>query len=175
MVTLAWLYGPMEPMPAFIPISWRIGPFTTLRHVCEVVLPWREVWLDAASARMTGKYSGRAPAITAFTATFSTVYSQVSRKLPARMRPTTLSGGWLVALSIAATRSSVGSTIGKKSVHRFSMNSWARFSSVSVGRSRGVVRSKVAPARSASSSGWVSPSSTSCMNGRPDTASAPSI
>ena len=33
----------------------------------------------AASARMTGKYSGLAPAITALTATFSTVYSQASR------------------------------------------------------------------------------------------------
>ena len=33
----------------------------------------------AAIARMTGKYSGRAPAITALTATFSTVYSQNSR------------------------------------------------------------------------------------------------
>src|SRR6202035_5081080 len=101
-------------MPQFMPISWRTGPLTTLRQVIEVVLPCRDVVLDAASARMTGKYSGRAPAITALTATFSTVYSQVSRKLPARMRPTTLSGGWLVALSIAATRSSVGSTIGRK-------------------------------------------------------------
>ena len=26
MVALAWLYGPSAPMPAFIPISWRIGP-----------------------------------------------------------------------------------------------------------------------------------------------------
>jgi len=82
------------------------------------------VALVAASARMTGKYSGSAPAITALTATFSTVYSQDSRKLPARMRPTTLSGGWLVPLSIAATRSSVGSTMGRKSVQRLSMKSF---------------------------------------------------
>ena len=76
------------------------------------------------------------------------------------MRPTTLSGGWLVPLSIAATRSSVGSTIGRKSVQRFSRNSFSRFSSLSGGSSRGVVRSNVAPARSASSSGRVRPSIT---------------
>ena len=34
----------------------------------------------AASARITGRYSGLAPAITALTATFSTVSSQYSRK-----------------------------------------------------------------------------------------------
>ena len=162
-------------MPQFMPISWRTGPFTTLRQVIDVVLPCRDVVFDAASARMTGKYSGRAPAITALTATFSTVYSQVSRKLPARMRPTTLSGGWLVALSIAATRSSVGSTIGRKSVQRLSRNSWRRLSSVSGGTSRGVERSNVAPVRSASSSGRVNPSITSCMKGRPETWSLPSI
>ena len=44
-----------------------------------VVLP-RALTPVAASARTTGKYSGRAPAMTAFTATFSTVYSQASRK-----------------------------------------------------------------------------------------------
>ena len=33
-----------------------------------------------AIARITGKYSGRAPAITALTATCSTVHSQTSRK-----------------------------------------------------------------------------------------------
>ena len=41
----------------------------------------------------------------------------------AHASPTTLSGGWLVPLSIASTRSSVGSTIGRKSVQRFSSNS----------------------------------------------------
>ncbi len=71
---------------------------------------------DAASARITGKYSGRAPAITAFTATFSTVYSHWPRLAVACMRPTISSGLWLVCASIAATRSSVGSTIGSVSV-----------------------------------------------------------
>ena len=45
----------------------------------EVVLEHLAVSPVEASARMTGKYSGLAPAITAFTATFSTVYSQNSR------------------------------------------------------------------------------------------------
>jgi len=40
------------------------------------VLP-RAVTPVDASARITGKYSGRAPAITALTATFSTVYSNI--------------------------------------------------------------------------------------------------
>ena len=50
-----------------------MGPFTTtidakpLVELCSAVC-----WL-AASARITGRCSGRAPAITAFTATCSTV------------------------------------------------------------------------------------------------------
>jgi hypothetical protein len=54
-------------------ISWRIGPLTTtieakpLVELCSAV-----IWLDA-SARITGRCSGRAPAMTAFTATCSTV------------------------------------------------------------------------------------------------------
>ena len=63
-------------MPEFIAISLRIGPLTTVIVANELVLlDLAEMPLDA-SARMTGKYSGRAPAITALTATFSTVNSQ---------------------------------------------------------------------------------------------------
>jgi hypothetical protein len=62
---------------------------------------------------MTGKYAGRAPAITALTATFSTVYDQASRVEVGRIWPTTSSGRRWVAASISATRSSVGSTIGR--------------------------------------------------------------
>ena len=107
----------------------------------------------AASARITGRYSGRAPAMTALTATFSTVNSQNSRNAVGRSRPTTSSGGWLVPLSIASTRASVGRTIGRKSVQWFSSNSRCRLSSVSGSSSRGVVRSNDSPCRSASSSG----------------------
>ena len=92
MVALAWLYGPMAPMPAFMPSSWRTGPLTTTMAAAELVVLPRALAPVAASARITGKYSGLAPAITALTATFSTVYSQYSRKCVARMCPTTSSG-----------------------------------------------------------------------------------
>ena len=80
-------------MPEFIAISLRIGPLTTVIVANELVLLDRaEIPLEA-SARMTGQYSGRAPAITALTATFSTVNSQYSRNAVGRSRPTILSGG----------------------------------------------------------------------------------
>src|SRR6266540_61611 len=86
-----------------MPISCRIGPLTTAIAAAElVVLPRADTPL-AARARMTGKYSGRAPAITALTATFSTVYSHASRNRVGRMRPTTSSGFREVPASIAAT------------------------------------------------------------------------
>ncbi len=75
-MALARLKGPMAPVPLFMPISWRIGPLTTTMGAAELDVLLRAVISDAASARMTGKYSGLAPAMTAFTATFSTVYSQ---------------------------------------------------------------------------------------------------
>ncbi len=90
-----------------------MGPLTTAIFVIEVVLLDFAVDSLAASAKITGKYSGRAPAITAFTATFSTVYSQNSRKEVGRILPTTLSPGWLVPVSLASTRASVGSVIGR--------------------------------------------------------------
>jgi len=55
-----------------MPISWRIGPFTTTMFAEELVVLPRAETPEAASARITGRYSGRAPAMTAFTATFST-------------------------------------------------------------------------------------------------------
>ena len=71
MVALARLWGPMAPVPEFMPISLRIGPFTMIMFAIEVVeLPKGAM---VAMARITGKYSGRAPAMTALTATFSTV------------------------------------------------------------------------------------------------------
>src|SRR5438046_10052968 len=91
----------------------------------DVVLP-RALAPVAASARITGKYSGRAPAMTAFTATFSTVYSQYSRKCVERMWPTTSSGRWLVWASISATRASVGRTIGSRSEERRVGKEWRR-------------------------------------------------
>ena len=103
----------MTPMPLFMPSSLRIGPLTTAIVANELVLLDRAVMPLAASARITGKSCGLAPAITAFTATFSTVNSQNSRKAVGRRRPTIVSGGWLVPLSIASTRASVGRMIGR--------------------------------------------------------------
>ena len=162
-------------MPAFIPISFLIGPLTTAGAAHDVVLLWRAVMPLAASARMTGRYWGFAPAMTALTATFSTVYSQNSRKRVGRIRPTISSGLRRVPFSIAATRSSVGSTIGRWSVQWFSSNSRCRFSSLSGANWRGVERSNETPCRSASVSGLISPSSKPCMNGRLLTGSWPSM
>ena len=67
---------------------------------------------EAANARIAGNISGLAPAITALTATVSTVYSHASLSPVTRIFPTISSGRCFVALSIAATRSSVGMTIG---------------------------------------------------------------
>ena len=78
----------MAPMPQFMPISLRIGPFTTTMDEAELEVLLRAESPDAASARMTGKYSGRAPAMTAFTATFSTVNSHCPRFAVACKRPT---------------------------------------------------------------------------------------
>src|SRR5262249_61958298 len=79
-------------MPAFILISCRIGPLTTTIAAAELEVEPRADTCEAASARITGKYSGRAPAMTAFTATFSTVYSHATRNSVGCMRPTTSSG-----------------------------------------------------------------------------------
>ena len=92
MVAFAWLNGPSAPIPLFIPISRRTGPFTTTMEAKELVELWSAVSLLPASARMTGRYAGLAPAITALAATFSTVYSQSSCVSVGRIRPTTSSG-----------------------------------------------------------------------------------
>src|ERR1700685_1773777 len=121
----------MAPTPQFMPISWRIGPLTTTIIAEELELDERADSSEAASARITGKYCGRAPAITAFTATCSTVYSQAARNSTGCRWPTISSAGRLVPLSMASTRSRVGSTIGSLSVQLFSRNCCCRLSSVS--------------------------------------------
>ncbi len=84
-------------MPLFIPISWRIGPLTRTMLPIEDMLLWRPVSPLEARARSTGKCSGEAPAITAFTATFSTSKCQNSMPIVGRSLPTNSSGAWLVA------------------------------------------------------------------------------
>ena len=70
---LARFTGLRAPIPVFIPISLTMGPFTTTILAKEEVELNIDVTPLDAIARMTGKYSGFAPAITAFTATISTV------------------------------------------------------------------------------------------------------
>ncbi len=165
----------MAPTPSFMPSSRRIGPLTTEIDAQEVVLDERAEIPVAAMARGTGRYSGRQPAITALTATFSTSKAQASRNEVGRIWPTILSAAWEVPFSIASTRCSVGRMIGRQSVQCCSRNSWRRLSGVSGSSRRGVERSKVAPFRSSSVSEPVSPSRTSCMNGRLETGSIPSM
>ena len=81
----------MAPTPQFMSISSRIGPLTTAIAAAELVVLARALTCVDARARMTGKYSGFAPAMTALTATFSTVYSQASRGPVGRIWPTTSS------------------------------------------------------------------------------------
>ena len=50
-VALAWLYGPMTPIPSFMPISLRIGPLTSEIIANELVLLEREA--EAAAALRT--------------------------------------------------------------------------------------------------------------------------
>jgi hypothetical protein len=71
---LAWFTGLKAPIPAFIPNSLRIGPFTNSILPKAVVEGVSEDCLNEAIASDTGKYSGLAPAITAVTAISRTVY-----------------------------------------------------------------------------------------------------
>ena len=92
MTALAWLNGLSAPRPEFMPISSRMGPFTMAMRENEVVELGMEASSLAASARMTGRCSGPAPAMTALTATFSTVYSSLSWSMVTVIRPTTSVG-----------------------------------------------------------------------------------
>jgi len=74
---------------------FAIGPLTTPIPAKDVVEDERAVCPLAAIARMTGRYSGRAPAMTALTPTFSTVSSQDSRKaVGSTGTPPCLARGW---------------------------------------------------------------------------------
>ncbi len=79
MIALAALKGPIAPIPEFILISLRIGPLTTTILAQEFVEVKSEVAPVEAMAKITGKCSGLAPAITALTATFSTERNAVDR------------------------------------------------------------------------------------------------
>jgi hypothetical protein len=96
----------------------RIGPFTMKRGAALLVVadtPWRSKassHIASTPAITTGMYSGRQPAITAFTAIFSTV----ARPKFGGTSATSASPGRRAAATAAATRSRVGGTTGKPSV-----------------------------------------------------------
>src|SRR5581483_6004616 len=86
--------------------------------------------MASSAATRTGIMTGVAPAITALTATFSTVASAQSGGI----LPTTWSGGSAIPPSIARTRGSVGGTIGRPSVQPRSRK-WASTASSESGSS----------------------------------------
>src|SRR5215467_12484892 len=73
------LYRPSAPVPEFMVSSSTIGPLKTAIPAIDDVELERAFVCVAASARTAGNISGFAPAMTALTATVSTVYSQASR------------------------------------------------------------------------------------------------
>src|SRR6266545_521909 len=103
MVALARQPGPNRPSPELMSSAARAGPLTMKRGATASVVPETPRGANASShmastpARTAGRYSGRQPAITAFTAIRSTV-----------ARP--------AAATARATRSRVGGTTGSPSV-----------------------------------------------------------
>ena len=100
----------------------------------------------STAARTTGRYSGRQPAMTALTATFSTVHSTRSGGTTV----TISSGSRVVPSSIRRTRASVGGTTGRPSVQPRSKR--ASNSSSRAASSMRRLRSTLPPKRTASSS-----------------------
>ena len=118
MVALARLPGPKRLTPAFMPISSTIGPLTISSGAeppVLAVLPWKlygRSFMASKAATRIGKYSGRQPAMTAFTAAACTV----SCRPVAGCSAITASGGCVAHSSIACTRDSSGGTTGSPSV-----------------------------------------------------------
>src|SRR5271170_7046627 len=165
------LYGPIALVPQLNLSLLRIGPLITTIFAIELVeLPKGAC---VARAKITGKCSGDAPAITALMATFSTV----SCRAPPVMLIVliTSSGLWLVPLSISVTRFSVGRLIQLKSVHSLLSNITRRFSSESGGRNRGSTASSGGAPEIFSSAvrGLVSALVTAAINGWPLSMSLP--
>ena len=82
MVALARLPGPNRFTSAFMAMSSVTGPLTTSSGAeppVEAVEPWKlkpGSFMASKAATSTGKYSGRQPAMTAFTAAAWTVHSR---------------------------------------------------------------------------------------------------
>ena len=118
MVALGRKPGPNRFGPLFSPRASRIGPLTMSNCADPPVLteaPWMlkcPRHIPSAAATTTGRYSGRHPAMTAFTATCPAV--MVSRR--GSMTPTVSSASSPAAARAASTRSDRGGTTGRPSV-----------------------------------------------------------
>src|SRR5579875_3708642 len=146
MVAFARAPGPNRPARALRPSAWRGGPLTISRGAPP---PPRPSAADSpkagavtarTAAASSGRYSGRQPARTALTASFSAVMARPS----SGRAPTTVSGGSPSASSNAATRSGVGGTTGSPSVQPC----WKQYSIASSGSetvSRADARSATIP------------------------------
>ena len=173
MVALARLPCPSTLTPAFMPMRRRIGPLTTSTGPEKKVVASRPCMLNwlvhAASTAVstTGRYSGRQPAITALTATFSTVHSARSGGTMA----TISSGARFVPSSIRVTRASVGGTTGRPSVQPRS--NIASNASSSSARSTRRLRSPDAENRTRSSSARLGSTESEPQPGRQSGRSAP--
>jgi hypothetical protein len=177
MVELARLPWPKTFFPEFMPMARRTGPFTTITGPEGIVVASSPCMLNSSvqtastAARTTGRNSGRQPAMTAFTATFSTVQGARSGGTTA----TTWSGARVVPSSMATTRSSVGGTSGRPSLQpraNMASNSSSRDASSTRRERKGVAPKRTASssARSGSTESEPQPGRVSGRSGpRPDT------
>src|SRR5207245_1808052 len=109
--------GPKHPLPECTPSSAAIGPCTIRSGATGCVVAWTPYRLNEGSsmastaATISGNAPGSQPAITALTASFSSVANRQSGGIT----PSDRSPG--APPSIARTRASVGGTIGQPSHH----------------------------------------------------------
>src|SRR6266545_2740265 len=117
---------PKQPVSNGIDNSWRAGPFTNTPGTTHDVVVFSAKRLNAGSAMASiaahnsGIDAAGAPAMTAFTATFSTVQRPLRGGSSARHS----SGKRPDATRCARTRSSVGGTSGRPSPHPASVASF---------------------------------------------------
>ena len=117
MVELARLPWPNALSPLFIPMRPTAGPFTTSTGPTLMVVASTPCMLNSSvqaassAAITTGRCSGSHPAITALTATFSTMHSTRLGGITA----TRSDGSRVVPSSIRSTLASVGGTTGRPS------------------------------------------------------------
>src|SRR6266581_4664970 len=117
-VALARKPGPNRFPRALTPISRATGPLTISTGLAGFVVPWMPYRLKCllrmafTAVTITGKYSGLHPAITALTASVAIVASRQRGGIG----PSEKDGSRSVNVSMRATRSSVGGTIGIPSV-----------------------------------------------------------